>query len=127
MPKSKSSYLMFHLNNPIEARDFYQEVFGAGVISEEYLPNGDPYIMINLNGCNILLRPGEMAVVEGEGVGPYSIGCCAKFETEDDLKSVYALLTADGKPGHSLHTDWGWTALAAQVTDKYSVPWLLSV
>ena len=114
-------YLMLHVADPIGARDFYRDVFGATVINEEYLPNGDPYIMININGCNMLLRPGAINAV---GIG---VGCCAKFATQDELREAYKLLTRDGAPNPSLHTDWHWTPLAAQVKDKYGVPWLLSV
>ena len=126
MAKSSFFYLMFHIKNPVEAYEFYHNVFGAEKISEEFLPNGDPYIMVNINGCNILLRPGEMTPMGGDGKGPYSIGCCAKFETENDLRNAYEILIKEGKQGYSLHTDWHWTPLAAQVIDKYGVPWLLS-
>jgi len=116
---------MFHLENPVEARDFYCDVFGAETVSEEYLPNGDPYIMVNINGCNILLRPGKMKPDEPD---PFNagIGCCAKFDTEDDLRKAYESLLTE-EYGGSLHTDWGWTPLSAQVTDKYGVAWLLSL
>jgi len=124
MPKSSFFYLMFHLDNPIEAYEFYHNIFGAEKISEVFLPEGDPYIMININGCNILLRPGEMAASK---TSPYSVGCCARFGTEEDLRNAYEALIKEGNNEHSIHTDWGWTPVAAQVTDKYGVAWLLSV
>ena len=125
MSKSSYFYLMFHLKNPVEAYEFYHNVFGAEKISEEFLPNGDPYIMVNINGCNILLRPGEMMLTVENG-GPYSIGCCAKFDTENDLRNAYEALIKEGT-NYSLHADWHWTSLSAQVTDKYGVAWLLSI
>jgi len=117
MTKSSYFYLMVHLSDPVEARDFYRETFGAEAVSEDYLPNGDAYIMININGCNMLLRPGEITST--------GVGCCAKFNSEDDLRKAYSAL-AEGGASYSIHEDWGWTPLAAQVTDKYGVAWLLS-
>jgi Uncharacterized protein conserved in bacteria len=124
MTKSNFFYLMFHVSDPAAARDFYRGIFGADVLSEDYLPNGDAYIMININGCNILLRPGEITADSAEGAT--GVGCCAKFDNESDLRVAYAAL-CEGVTQHSLHDDWGWTRLAAQVTDKYGVAWLLSV
>ncbi|MCL2487184.1 MAG: hypothetical protein FWE80_00705 [Oscillospiraceae bacterium] len=121
MPKSSYFYLMFHLKNPVEAYEFYHTVFGAEKVSEEFLPNGDPYIMVNINGCNILLRPADAF---GE-MTPKGVGCCAKFKTEQDLRSAYEILMKEGT-NYSIHTDWHWTPLAALVTDKYGVGWLLS-
>ena len=121
MSKSTYFYLMFHLKNPVEAYEFYHNVFGAEKISEEFLPNGDPYIMININGCNMLLRPEDSF---GKMI-PAGVGCCAKFTTKEDLRNAYEILIKEGQD-YSIHEDWHWTPLAALVTDKYGVGWLLS-
>lgn len=118
MPKSSYFYLMFHVDNPVEAYKFYHNAFGVDKISDDMLPNGDHYIMVDINGCNILIRPGEK-LMEG------NVGCCAKFTTKEELLNAYEILIKEGKD-YSVHTEWHWTPLAALVTDKYGVKWLLS-
>ena len=113
--KPPAYYLMFHIDDPIRAGKLYEKAFGAVIASAEFLPDGDPYIMIKIDSFPILLRPNA----EGQAHG----SCCVRFASPEELQSAYDLLTKDGGQG-SLYTDWHWTRLAAQMTDRCGVNWM---
>ena len=114
MIKFPHLYMMFHVSNSTEAYELYYKAFGAEKISEDVLPQGDVYILMEVNGFQILVRPGE---APGQG-------CCVKFATEEDLRRAYDLLTQEGK---GWFQDAHWTSLLAHVTDKFGVGWMLCV
>jgi len=114
-------YNIFNVSNPSGAYELYHEAFGIEKVSEDY-PGGAAHIGIEINNFFILLRQEEEPVADkypGQA-------CCVRFETQEDLRRAYDLLTREGK-NYTLHTDWDWTSLAAFVTDKYSVGWMLCV
>ncbi len=53
-------YEMFHVSDSTRAFELYHQVFGAEKISEDVLTNGDVYILMEVNGFQVLIRPGEM-------------------------------------------------------------------
>jgi hypothetical protein len=110
-------YVMFHLSDPIEAYELYHKAFGVEKVSEDY-PGGAPHIGIEINSFFILLKPNVDGVAHG--------GCGVRVASEQELRRVYDILTQEAKD-YSLHLDWGWTPLAAQITDRYGVGWLLCV
>lgn len=114
MPEFPHCYLMFHVNNSTEAFELYHRAFGAVKISEDILSGGDVYIMTEINGFPILIRPGTVPTQ----------GCCVKFATEDDLRKAYSLLTQEGTGSF---VDAHWTSLLAFVTDKFGVGWMFCV
>ena len=113
-------YNIFNVSDPIKTYELYREAFGVEKVSEDY-PGGEAHIGIEINGFFILLRHEEEPVAE-----KYPLqGCCARFETQEDLRRAYELLNHAGKG--ELHSDWEWTPLAAFVTDIYSISWMLCV
>lgn len=114
MVKYPHFFMMFHVSNSTEAYELYHEAFGAKKISEDVLSNGDAYIMMDINGFPILVRPGEAG----------RQFCCVKFATEADLRRTYDLLTREGTGSF---VDAHWTSLLAFVTDKNGVDWQFSV
>lgn len=114
MVKYPHFFMMLHVSNSPEAYELYHEAFGATQISEDVLSNGDAYIMMDVNGFPILVRPGEAG----------RQFCCVKFATEEDLRRTYDLLTREGT---GRFQDAHWTSLLAFVTDKYGVDWQFSV
>jgi hypothetical protein len=79
-------YTMFPVSNSTEAYKLYHMAFGAEKISEDVLSNGDIYIMMEINGSQLLLRPGGMPAQK----------CCVKLATEE-LCRVYEILTQEGE------------------------------
>ena len=114
MVKYPHFFMMLHVSNSTEAYELYHTAFGAEKISEDILSNGDAYIMMDVNGFPILVRPGE---ADGQF-------CCVKFATEEDLHRTYDLLSQEGT---GYFQDAHWTSLLAFVTDKYGVGWMFCV
>ena len=114
MAKFPHFFMMLHVSNSTKAYELYHEAFGAEKISEDVLSQGDVYILMEVNGFQILLRPGEAE----------KQFCCVKFASEADLRRTYDFLTREGT-GSFL--DAHWTSLLAFVTDKYGVNWQFSV
>ena len=108
-------YVMFHIDDPVGASKMYQQAFGARITSEEYLPNGDPYIMIEIDSFPILLRPHDDEHYYGD--------CCVRFSSQEELRRAYEIMTEGGRHGE-LFTDWHWTPLSALLTDKHGVGWM---
>jgi len=114
-------YNIFSVANPVEVCELYEKAFGAVKVSDEY-PGGAALIGIEMNGFFILLRQEEASVVAATYRGQ---GCCARFDTEEDLRKAYAVLRDGGSV--VLHEDWEWTSLVAAGTDKFGVNWLLCI
>ena len=114
-------YNIFNVSNPMAAYELYHEAFGVEKVSEDY-PNGAAHIGIEINNFFILLREEEEPVT---AKFPFQ-GCCARFNSEDELRKAYDILIQAGSD-YSLHSDWHWTPLSAFVTDKYSISWMLCV
>lgn len=108
-------YQMFHIDDPVGASKLYQQAFGASITSEEYLPNGDPYINIEIDGYPILLRPHDNEHYHGD--------CCVRFSSREELRRAFEIMVESGGHGR-LFTDWHWTPLSALLTDKHGVGWM---
>ena len=113
MAKAPHFYMIFNVENSIEAFELYHNAFNAKKIKDE-LEN--THITMDVFGIDILLiSPGKDT----------SNGCI-HFETESDLRKAYDVLTKEGTD-YSLETEWEWTPLAAFVTDKYGVKWMFCI
>lgn len=108
-------YQMFHIDDPVGASKLYQQAFGAIITSEDYLPNGDPYINIEIDGYPILLRPHDGEHYHGD--------CCVRFSSQEELRRAFEIMVESGGHGQ-LFTNWHWTPLSALLTDKHSVGWM---
>lgn len=114
-------YNIFNVSNPIEAYALYRQAFGAEKVSEDY-PGGEAHIGIEVNSFFILLRQEEAPV---SAKFP-SQGCCARLDSEEEVRRVYDLLGREGKKGEFLR-DAGWTAAVAWVKDQYEITWMLCI
>ncbi len=50
-------YTMFPVSDSTAAFELYREAFGAVKVSEDVLSNGNVYLMMDINGSHLLLRP----------------------------------------------------------------------
>ena len=112
-------YNIFNVSDPMGAYELYREAFGVEKVSDDF---GDgTHIGIEINTFFILLIQAE-ELVSKKYPGQ---ACCVRFDTKEDLRRAYDLLNGPGKG--EIFSDWDWTPLAAFVTDKYSVHWMLCV
>ncbi|MGI5899783.1 MAG: MerR family transcriptional regulator [Christensenellales bacterium] len=108
-------YQMFHIDDPVGASKLYVEAFGAVITSGDYLPNGDPYINIEIDGYPILLRPHDNEHYHGD--------CCVRFSSQEELRRAFEVMIRNGGHGELL-VDWHWTPLSALLHDNHGVGWM---
>lgn len=127
------SYLTFS-GNCREAMTFYQDCLGGDLtfqtIGESPLSNKLPQQMkdcilhATLKKETLLLQASDMVpqtgLVKGNAVS-LSLDC----SNEEEIKKVYAKLSADGKANHPLE-DTFWGALFGDLTDKFGNHWILN-
>jgi len=127
------SYLTFN-GNCRDAMTFYQDCLGGELtfqtIGESPLSNKMPKQMkdcilhatlkketLVLQGSDIVSQTG---LIKGNTVS-LSLNC----NSEEELKKVYAKLSAEGKANHPLKKTF-WGALFGNLTDKYGNHWILN-
>lgn len=103
----------------IAAFELYQKAFKARKISESTPPDGDDiHIVMEINGCNILLALGGEKALENV------VTCELQLDNEDDLRKAYNILIQEGQ-NYSIGS-YPWAPVGALVTDKYGVGWWLN-
>ena len=107
-------YNIFNVINAAGAYELYYRAFGVEKVSEVY-PGGVAHIGIQANNIFVLLIQVEEPV--------HGQGCAVQMANADDLRKAFTELAQDGQG--ELHEDWEWTPLAALVTDRHSVNWML--
>jgi DNA-binding transcriptional MerR regulator/uncharacterized glyoxalase superfamily protein PhnB len=117
--KAPYFYIIFDVNNAIEACELYYKAFGAEKTSEEKGVDGWVGITMDVFETQIFVQsfPHWTQKHNEKKYG------CICFSSEEDLRKAYDVLIQEGQD-HSIHTDWGWTPLVALVTDKFDVSWL---
>lgn len=75
------------------------------------------YIVMEINGFEILLAPGGEKVVESVVI------CQVQFDNEKDLRKAYDILIQEGQ-NYSIGS-YPWAPVGAFVNDKYGVGWWL--
>lgn len=127
------SYLTFN-GNCREAMTFYQECLGGELIFQtvgesplaEKMPKQmkDCILHATLRKEALVLQGSDMVpqtgLVKGNAVS-LSLDC----SSEEEIKKVYAKLSAEGKADHPLE-DTFWGALFGDLTDKYGNHWILN-
>jgi uncharacterized glyoxalase superfamily protein PhnB len=124
---SKSPNLIVVLNisgsdeKRIEAFKLYQRTFNAKNLSGDFIPDesGEVHIMMEINGIKFGIFPGQDYNSRG------NISCQFEFETEDELRKAYEILSHEAQE-HSIETAF-WCKLFAFVTDKFGIFWCLCV
>tara|TARA_R110002051_G_scaffold201693_1_gene268489 strand:- start:25226 stop:25630 length:405 start_codon:yes stop_codon:yes gene_type:complete len=128
-----NSYLTFN-GNCREAMTFYQECLGGELsfqtIGELPLSNKlskkmkDCIVHATLTKETLVLQGSDMVpqngLVKGNAIS-LSLDC----SSEEEIKKVYAKLSAEGKSNHPLENTF-WGALFGELTDKYGNHWLLN-
>ena len=105
----------------IEAFEFYQKTFNAKKLSESVPSDGpDIHIMMEINGFEILLAPGEFQMSQNPVVT-----CQLDFDNETELRKAYDILIQEGQ-NYSIGS-YPWAKVGALVTDKYGVQWWLTI
>ena len=120
--KHSYCYLIFNLkdrNDVIEACELYCEAFGAEKTSEDTIPGAPEWIGMNIKLFNFGI------FVQSVNDAPRG-GCCVHFDTEENLRKAYDLLSKEAKEC-SIHSDYHWTPLAAHITDKFGVGWFIVI
>jgi PhnB protein len=127
------SYLVFN-GNCREAMTFYQACLGGNLILQtigesplaEKMPKQmkDCILHATLTKDALVLQGSDMVphagLIKGNAVS-LSLDC----SSEEEIKKVYAKLSAEGKAEHPLE-DTFWGALFGDLTDKYGNHWLLN-
>ena len=126
------SYLTFN-GNCREAMAFYQDCLGGELslqtIGESPMADKMPPQMkecilhstLTKGGLQLMASDmvGERGLVRGNAVS-LMLNC----ESEEEVRTVYAQLSAGGRATHPLE-DTFWGAIFGDLTDKYGNPWLL--
>lgn len=105
-----------------EAVELYKAAFGLELGYNVQNPDGSYY------HCELCRDKTEMFdVIESpnETHNDHTVQVSVVFDTEDEVRRAYALLSAEG----AVDTPLGplpWSPLAASVTDKFGVWWYLS-
>jgi PhnB protein len=103
----------------IEAFELYQKAFNAKKVSEGVPPDGsDIHIMMEINGFEILIGPGNKV----KKVLENSMTCEIHFDNESDLRKAYNVL-AQGGQNCSIRGPYPWATLLALVIDKFGIAW----
>lgn len=127
------SYLTFN-GNCREAMTFYHECLGGELtfqtLGESPLSKKmskqmkDSILHATLTKEALVLQGSDMTpqtgLIKGNTVS-LSLDC----NSEEEIKKVYAKLSAEGKADHPIETTF-WGALFGELTDKYGNHWLLN-
>jgi PhnB protein len=127
------SYLTFN-GNCREAMTFYQTCLGGilkmQTIGESPLADKMPKRMkesilhATLTKDTLVLQGSDMVPETGLKKGN-AVSLSLDFSSEEEIKKVYAMLSAEGIMDHPLE-DTIWGALFGNLTDKYGNHWLLN-
>jgi uncharacterized glyoxalase superfamily protein PhnB len=101
----------------LDAFALYEKALGAKLI-DKFNPGegaGNLHIMMEIGGVEILLHP------SGEQLPAGVVGCQVEFETEEEVRRAYELMTP-GALEHSL-ASWPHAPYSALITDRYGVRW----
>ena len=124
MLKSPDLYVVLSINGDfkrLEAFKLYQDAFNAKNLADDLLPDesGEIHIQMEINSHKFGIFPGDGHNARG------NICCQFEFETEDELRRTYDILSKEAQE-HSIGTDF-WCKLFATVTDKFGIFWCLCV
>lgn len=124
--------MTLYINNTLEAVNFYQEAFGLSLGYNEKFPDGTyMHAELQKNGRNVFAvsesKNNALVSILHEfaknGVPPTtSVGL--KFDTEDEIKLAYNMLTTEGVAYRPLGP-LPWSVCCADVLDKYGVYWYI--
>jgi PhnB protein len=127
------SYLTFN-GNCREAMTFYQECLGGDLAFQtvgdsplsEKMPKQmkDCILHATLTKESMVLLGSDMVSNTGLVIGN-AVSLSLTCSSEEEIKKMYAQLSADGKTDHPLE-DTFWGALFGGLTDKYGNHWLLN-
>jgi len=112
------------VRNRDEAMNYYKEIFGMEIIYHHM------EMKLKINGKHFFAIT-EVSKEQHEAyikaISPKSPILCswAEYETEDELRKAYGLLTAEAIFAEDL-TPLPWSPCSAMVMDKYGVSWYLS-
>ncbi len=128
-----NSYLTFK-GNCREAMIFYKKCLGGDLVfqtigespmSEKMPPKmKDGILHSTLINGGIIIMASDMASEEGIVKGN-SISLMLNCSSEEEIKTCYEKLSADGKADHPLE-DTFWGAVFGDLTDKFGNHWLLN-
>jgi len=124
MQKSPELYVVLSIDGDdkrLEAFKLYQDAFNAKNLADDLLPDesGEIHIQMEINGHKFGIFPGDGHNSRG------NITCQFEFETEDELRKAYKILSKEAQE-HSIGTAF-WCKLFATVTDKFGIFWSLCV
>jgi PhnB protein len=128
-----NSYLTFN-GNCREAMTFYAaclggeltfQTIGESPMAENMPPKmKDSILHATLINGGVIIMASDMACEDGIVKGN-TISLMLHCSSEEEIKSCYAKLSADGKANHPLE-DTFWGAVFGDLTDKFGNRWLLS-
>jgi PhnB protein len=128
-----NSYLTFN-GNCREAMTFYTaclggeltfQTIGESPMAENMPPKmKDSILHATLINGGVIIMASDMACEDGIVKGN-TISLMLHCSSEEEIKSCYAKLSADGKANHPLE-DTFWGAVFGDLTDKFGNRWLLS-
>jgi PhnB protein len=128
-----NSYLTFN-GNCREAMTFYAaclggeltfQTIGESPMAENMPPKmKDSILHATLINGGVIIMASDMACEDGIVKGN-TISLMLHCSNEEEIKSCYAKLSADGKANHPLE-DTFWGAVFGDLTDKFGNRWLLS-
>lgn len=124
MSKHPQFSLAFNIANSnkerIEAFELYHKAYNAKKLSESYPPDGtDLHIMMEINGFQILLAPGD----DTQSIN--NVVCQLKYINEQELRKAYEVMIKESSD-FSIGT-YPWTEVGAFVRDKFGVAWWLYI
>lgn len=124
--------MTLYIDNTLEAVNFYQEAFGLSLGCNEKFPDGTyMHAELQKNGMNVFAvsESKNKALVfalhefaKREVSPTTSVGL--KFDTEDEIKLAYHMLTTEGTVCRPLGP-LPWSVCSADVLDKYGVYWYI--
>ena len=122
-----------YVKGSVEAAELYKEAFGLEMKGNPILDNDG-----KIWHCNLLYKGKEFISISEDKYLPealikeypnetrpimlFGVG----FESEDDLKRAFELLSKDGNPCAGLKVE-PWAILSCDVIDKFGVFWYLSI
>ena len=127
-----NSYLTFN-SNCSEAMTFYRDCIDGELdlqtIGESPMADKLPSQM-KQNILHAILTKGEVIIMASDMVGEKglikgnSVSLMLNCNSEDEIKTLYARLSAEGEATHPLENTF-WGALFGGLTDKFGNHWLL--
>ena len=127
-----NSYLTFN-GNCSEAMTFYRDCIDGELdlqtIGESPMADKLPSQM-KQNILHAILTKGEVIIMASDMVGEKglikgnSVSLMLNCNSEDEIKTLYARLSAEGEATHPLENTF-WGALFGGLTDKFGNHWLL--